>query len=401
MKRIYTDVVRRHLASYSQMCFISGPRQVGKTTIAKESAAGDLVEYLNWDNTVDRAQILSLFERKIDPKLSAHLLTNERALILDEVHKFKNWKNYVKGLYDTYKDAYKIILTGSARLNVYRKGGDSLMGRYFNYTIHPLTVGEIARPIFTQTDIQPPVKIEQALYDNLFRFGGYPEPFLKQEQAFHQMWQNSRFQQLFREEIRDVEDIKSLGQLELLAQILQNQAGGAINYTTLAKMVQVTLNTVKKWIQLLESFYFCFTIKPWSKNMTRALIRESKVYLCDWSVVTDPGMRFENFIASHLIKSITLWNETGLGKYDIFYIRTKEQQEVDFLITKNNAPWILVEAKYSNNNSISKNLFYFQEKTKAPFAFQVVHNLEYVDKSCFEHEGPIIVPASTFLSQFV
>ncbi len=403
MKRIYTEVIRNHLNNYNQMAFISGSRQVGKTTISKDCAtATNITDYLNWDNVVHRKRILSLLEDSEKKVMLGNTLSCQNLIILDELHKFKDWKNYIKGFFDTYREKYKIILTGSARLDIYRKGGDSLMGRYFNYTIHPFSLGEIIRPnIFKQKDILPPRRSNIELFKNLFQFGGYPEPLLKQKEAFHRIWQKSRFHQLFREEIRDSEDIKALGQLELLAHILQNQSGGMMNYTTLASKIRVSSNTVKKWITLLETFYFCFKVKPWSTNLSRALIKEPKIYLWDWSSIKDSGARFENFVASHLLKSIYFWNETGIGDYDLYYIRTKDKKEVDFLLTKEHKPWILIEAKYSPNNSISKNLIYFKEKTKAPYAFQVVFDLPYVDKDCFEFQEPIIVPAQTFLSQFI
>jgi len=397
MKRIYSDIIDKHLKDYQQMIFLSGSRQVGKTTIAKSYTNN---QYLNWDNIIHRKKILSLFE-DIETSSQYNKLSENKLLILDELHKFKNWKNYIKGFYDTYKDLYHIILTGSARLNIYRKGGDSLMGRYFNYTIHPFSLGEVLRPQLGQGDIQQPIISSNNEYEDLFKFGGYPEPFIKKEEAFQRMWQNLRFEQLFREDIRDVEDIKSLGQLETLAYILREQAGGMLSYAGLASKVQVTGVTLKKWINLLESFYYCFTIRPFSQNISRSLVKEPKVYLSDWSVIENPGARFENFIAAHLLKSVNFWNETGRGDYGLYYIRTKEQKEVDFLLVKNKQPWILVETKLSNNGPISKSLIEFKKQTGAPYAFQVIHNLDYVNKSCFETQEPIIVPAKTFLSQLI
>lgn len=396
MKRIYSDIINKHLANFQQMIFLSGGRQVGKTTIANKLQDA---EYLNWDNIVHRKKMLTLLEELDNLKYSTQL-KNQNIIIFDEFHKFKNWKNYIKGFYDTYKADYHIILTGSARLNIYRKGGDSLMGRYFNYTVHPLSLGEILRPNTCSGDVQPPISSNNNEYEVLYKFGGYPDPFIKQQEEFHLMWQNLRFQQLFREDIRDIEDIKLLGQLETLAYILQQQSGSLLKYAGLANKVQVSSVTLKKWIKLLESFYYCFTLKPYSKNVTKSLIKEPKIYLYDWSVIEDPGSRFENFIASHLLKSVDLWNETGKGKYELYYIRTKDQKEVDFLVTKNSQPWILVEAKLSNG-SISKNLINFKSKLNATHAFQVVHDLEYVDKSCFDEYNPIIIPARTFLSQLV
>lgn len=398
MKRIYSEIIENHLINYQQMVFLSGGRQVGKTTIATNIVEA---EYLNWDNIIHRKKILSLLEELENIK-NYEQLGSRKLIIFDEFHKFKNWKNYIKGFYDTYKSSYHIILTGSARLNIYRKGGDSLMGRYFNYTVHPLSLGEIVRPTLSGVqDINNPIKPSDDEYELLYKFGGYPDPFLTQKEEFHLIWQNLRFQQLFKEDIRDIEDIKLIGQLELLAHILQEQSSKMLQYSNLANKVQVSSVTLKKWIELLESFYYCFTIKPYSANISKSLIKEPKIYLTDWSVIEDEGSRFENFVASHLLKSVDLWNETGKGKYGLYYIRTKDQKEVDFLLTKNTHPWILVETKLSNNTPISSSLKKFKSKLNVPHAFQVIHNLEYVDRSCFETQEPIIVPAKTFLSQLV
>jgi len=396
MKRIYSDVVKHHLSNYEQMVFLSGSRQVGKTTIAKFLENS---QYLNWDNIAERKKILSIMEDLSEQRNFAEL--DKNLIIFDELHKFKNWKNYIKGFYDSYKPSYQVVLTGSARLNIYRKGGDSLMGRYFNYTVHPLSLGELLRPDFKQGDLQTPLRCSNNEYETLYKFGGYPDPFLRQKEEFHLMWQNLRFQQLFREDIRDIEDVKLIGQLELFAHILKERAANMIQYQSLANKIQVSNVTIKKWLQLLESFYYCFTIRPYFKNISKSLIKDPKIYLNDWSVIEDPGARFENLIASHLLKSTQLWNETGRGQYELFYIRTKDQREVDFLVTKKSEPWILIETKLSNNGPISKNLIYFKNKLNVPHAFQVVHNLEYVDKSCFDEANPVIVPAKTFLSQLV
>lgn len=405
MKRFYTELVSKHLNKYEQMVFLSGPRQVGKTTIAESiiKQNSGKAKYLNWDNIVHRKYIMSLLEDTQKHSRLNRYLEDNNILVLDEIHKFSDWKNYLKGFYDTYKSEYRIILTGSSRLNVYRRGGDSLMGRYFNYTVHPISLGEVVRPYLPKGKdlIQKPKESKGKDYKSLLMYGGYPQPFLKRDDEFSIMWQKTRFQQLFREDIVDIENIKSIGQLELLAYLIQEQSGGLVNYTNLASKIQVSNNSIKKWIQLLESFYFCFTIRPWSQNISRSLIKEPKIYLWDWSLIKDHGMRFENFIVSHLYKSVSFWNENGKGDFGIYYLRTKEKKEVDFLVTKDKKPWILVEAKNSDNNSISKNLIYFKEKTKAEYAFQVVNEMDYVDKSCFDVKDPVIVPARTFLSQLV
>ncbi len=172
-------------------------------------------------------------------------------------------------------------------------------------------------------------------------------------------------------------------------------------YSNLANKIRASVDSIKRWIQILESFYYCFTIKPWTKNITRSLLKEPKIYLWDWSEIDETGPRTENFIASHLLKAINFWTDSGLGKFELYFIRDKNQREVDFIVTKNNKPWFLVEAKHSHNAPLSENLAYFQKQTKALHAFQVAYDMDYVDIDCFSCSSPIIVPAKTFLSQLV
>jgi predicted AAA+ superfamily ATPase len=189
--------------------------------------------------------------------------------------------------------------------------------------------------------------------------------------------------------------------MEVLAELLKYQVGQLLNRSSLSKKIQVTIPTISRWIETLERFYYCFSIKPWYTNISRSLIKEPKIYLWDWSHIKIPGMKVENFIASHLLKAIHLWNDLGRGDYELFFIRDKDQCEVDFLVTKNSHPWFLVEVKSSSKTGISKDLYKFQKQTKAEHAFQVVFDLPYVEKNCFEYKDPIIVPAQTFLSQLV
>ena len=195
--------------------------------------------------------------------------------------------------------------------------------------------------------------------------------------------------------------IQELGQIELLAEILKHQAGQLTNYSNLAGKINVSSDTIRRWIKTLQAFFYCFSIQPWSKNISRALIKEPKTYLWDWVNVNDSGSRAENFIASHLLKAVNYWTDRGFGQYALWFIRDKEKREVDFLVSRDNQPWFLVEVKLSKREGINKNLFYFQDKTKARHAFQVVFDMEYIHQDCFKHTAPIIVPARTFLSQLI
>src|SRR3569832_781066 len=208
-------------------------------------------------------------------------------------------------------------------------------------------------------------------------------------------------EQLFSEDLRDLTRIHDLGQMQILAELLSHQAGCLTNYSILANKVSVSVETVKRWIDVLKSFYYCFTLQPWTKNITRSLLKEPKVFLWDWSFVTDEGARFENCIASHLLKAVHFWTDQGLGDYGLYYLRDKEKREVDFVVTKNKKPWFIVDVKKSGKEGLSKALFHYQKLTNAPHAFQVVFDLPYVEGDCFKATEPVIVPASTFLSQLI
>lgn len=403
MKRLYHAAIIDHIRENRQMLFIMGPRQVGKTTTC-HSLMNEFKYffYFTWDNLEDREKIL------VGPKSIAiaarleSLLEAKPVIVFDEIHKYSRWKDFLKGFYDSYSHLAHILVTGSARLDIYKKGGDSLMGRYFLYRFHPLSIGEIVDPVFPSTELRSkPIAISKADFDTLWQFGGYPDPFLKTNKRFFNRWSNLRFQQLFQEDIRDLTRIQELKQLEVLANLIKFQAGKQTSYESLAKKVRVTGHTIRHWIETLRSLYYCFELRPWSNNIARALLKEPKYYLWDWSQVEDLGARAENFVASHLLKSVHFWTDAGFGRYDLHYIRDKDQREVDFLVTRNEEPWFLIEVKLSNNKAISPTLEYFQQATGAKHAFQVVIDLPWVNRDCFEETRSIIVPARTFLSQLI
>lgn len=401
MKRIYQELISEHLSELRQMVFLMGPRQVGKTTVSLES--GSLWPkhlYFNWDNAAEKLLFIegpSAIARQAGlEELSGQV----PVLIFDEIHKFGKWKNFLKGFFDLYEKKTKIIVTGSARLNIYKKGGDSLMGRYFYYRIHPLSVAEIVSPHLIQEEIRAPVPISESDWAALLEHGGFPEPFIQRSKAFSRRLRTIRRDQLFREDIRDGTRIQELAQLELLAELLRKQAAQSMDYHSLSKKVGVSVDTIRRWIEVLKSFYYCFSIQPWSKNISRSLIKEPKLYLWDWSLIDDEGHRNENLVASHLLKATDFWNDRGLGEYGLYYLRTKDKVETDFLVTKNKKPWFLVEVK-TKAKGISPALYHFQRETEAPHAFQAAFDLPFVNKDCFAEKGPLIVPVQTLLSQLV
>jgi predicted AAA+ superfamily ATPase len=402
MDRLYTSAIAYHLKKYRQMAYIAGPRQVGKTTTSKMIAKTYPISYyLNWDNAEQRQLIM-----KGAHALAAHCgfdqLSSEKTLVvLDEIHKYRQWKLFLKGYFDLYEDQSRTVVTGSTKLDVYRRGGDSLMGRYFLYRMHPLSIAELLSTDLRQQEIIQPKKISSEKIQRLLTFGGFPEPYKQADVHFSNQWQRLRRQQLLKEDIRELSQIQDLAELEALMDILQADASQQVNVATIANQLNVAQTTVTRWINTLQAFYFCYTIKPWFKNVRRSIRKMPKLYLWDWSIIQDAGQKYENFIASHLLKAVHYWTDTGFGTYDLFYLRDKEKREVDFLVIKNQQPWFLVEVKKSKQDRISESLSYYQKELNVPHAFQVVMDMDYIDKDCFSYHQPVIVPASTFLSQLV
>ena len=403
MKRVYEEVVEEHLKKDRQMIFLVGPRQVGKTTTSLEvSSERPKHFYLSWDSQKDQSLIRKGAEA-IGEAIGLDVYSSTVPIVVfDELHKYRKWKLFLKGFFDKYSKNAQILVTGSARLDVYKAGGDSLMGRYFLYRLHPFSVGEIVRPYYRTYELaEEAVEIDDRDFTALLDFGGFPEPFIKRDKAFSTRWKKLRFQQLFKEDIRDLTKIQAFSEIELLAEFLQAQAGSLTNYTSLANKIGVSVDTITRWIKILQSFYYCFSIQPWTKNITRSLLKEPKIYLWDWSLIEDRGSRIENFMAAHLLKAVHYWNDIGLGDYSLHYLRDKEKREVDFLVSKNKKPWFLVEVKSSHNKGLSKSLFYYQKQTKAPHAFQVVFDAEFEPGDCFSRNEPVIVSAKSFLSQLI
>lgn len=400
MKRFYEALVEKHYKSHKQMLFLMGPRQVGKTTLSKAAKKSKNTLYLNWDFVDDRKLILqgpkTVAEKAGIPGLSTPLI------IFDELHKYRQWKGFIKGFYDVYNKDCRILVTGSAKLDVYQRGGDSLMGRYFSYRIHPLSVAELKDPSIPRTFLRKtPKKLSDAAFKKLWELGGYPEPYLKGTKQFWRRWQNDRFANFFRQDIRDLTDVSNLDSIEHLAHLLQAHAGSLISYETLAKQVLVTGKTIKSWIQILKRTYYCFEVKPYFRNVARSLRKEPKYYLWDWSCCEDnDGARAENFIACHLNKAIHFWNDHGFGTFKLHFIRDRSKREVDFLITKDYKPWMLLEVKHAKT-ALSPALLHFHKILQTRYAFQVVIDLPYQDVDCFKAKKPLTVPAKTFLSQLI
>jgi hypothetical protein len=398
-KRLYDTVLAEHPRRHRQMAFVTGPRQVGKTTTCRGLSG----EYMDWDNADDRRVILR------GPAATAERLGLDRlreappVAAFDELHKFRQWKPFLKGFFDTYADRVRVVVTGSSRMDVYRRGGDSLMGRYFLYRMHPFTVAEAVSPELPEARkvVRPPRRISDADFAALWDHGGFPEPFIKRDVRFARRWGGLRRQQLLREDIRDLTRVQELGQIEALVALLTERSSDQLVYSNLAGEVRVSVDTLRRWIGTLCGLHLGFLLRPWFRNVSRSIRKEPKWFLRDWSAVTDEGKRTETFIACHLLKAVEGWTDLGLGEFQLGYLRDKLKREVDFVIVRDRKPWILVEAKKSEGRP-SPALARFQEQTAAPYAFQVVLDADYVEADCFERpRGPLVVPARTFLSQLL
>lgn len=397
--RIYDSILAEHLSTNRQMALVSGPRQVGKTTTCRDRAQASL----NWDNTDDREILLGGPERLAEHLELDHLHEHTPVALLDELHKHPRWKQLLKGFFDTYADQVRIIVTGSSRLDTYRRVGDSLMGRYFLYHMHPFSLAETITTSLPdlQAIVRPPQRPDEAAVAALWQHGGYPEPFLRRDPRFSRRWQTLRTQQLLREDVRDLTQIQQLDQLEMLVKLLAVRSGHQIVYANLAKAIQVGVETVKRWCETLSSLHHGFLLKPWFTNVTRSLRKEPKWFLRDWAQIEDPGSRAETFVGCHLLKAVEGWNDLGYGTFQLVYLRDKEKREVDFLVVRDGKPWFLAEVKHAQT-ALSDALRHFQQQTKAPFAFQVVIEADYVEADCFARpRGPLVVPARTLLSQLL
>lgn len=349
----------------TKMVFIGGPRQVGKTTLAQSiGKTYTTTDYLNWDSRAQRQRILA-----------EQFLGTAKLLIFDELHKYRQWKSYIKGIFDTKKDHYNIIVTGSARLDLYKKGGDSLLGRYYYYRLHPFSVAEL---LGKQRTVEPftPLPFQQNTlaqdhFTDLLQFSGFPEPLFARQPQTLRRWQNTRLDRLVKEDIRDTETIRDVSALQILVDILPQKVGAQLSLNALREDLSVAHKTISAWMNVLEHFYYHFRIYPYFSTSFSSLKKEPKLYLLDWTQVMESGPRFENIIASHLLKFVHWLYDTTGYKAELQYLRDSQGREVDFIVTVDKKPWFAVEAKLTDQTP-SPHLLYFRKKLNIPFLYQVV-----------------------------
>lgn len=345
-----------------KIVLLTGPRQSGKTTLAK--LLSDNFDYFNFDNPEHRTDLL---DRSWDRK--------KNLIVFDELHKLKNWKTWLKGIYDTEGIPPAIIVTGSAKLDTYKKVGDSLAGRFFQYRLHPLDLKEISHYL--------PSSDRKSTLEKLLSTGGFPEPFLDGTTRFYNKWKRSHLDIIVRQDLVDLENIKEITSIETLIQLLRKRVGSPVSYSSLAEDLQCSDKTVKRWLTLLENMYIIFRVSPFHTNIARSLLKAPKYYFYDTGqVVGDNGVKLENLTACALLKEIHFREDCNGEQFDLFYLRTKDGNELDFLVTQDEKPLLMLEVKWAEPNlSPNFSLFskYFPAAKQIQISEEIIKEKTYPD----------------------
>ena len=354
-----------------KMVFIAGPRQVGKTTLAR-SLKGANAGYLNWDTAEHR-------ERFLRRELPASKLW-----VFDEIHKYRQWRNYLKGIYDHRRKGQQILVTGSGRLDLYRFGGDSLQGRYHMLRLHPLSAAELK------------LRSASELKD-LLEFGGFPEPYLSASAQESRRWSREYRTRLVREDVATLERVQDLGQIELLILRLPELVGSPLSVNALREDLQISHKTASAWLAVLERLYAIFRIAPLGSPRIRAVKKEQKHYHLDWSLVPDPAARFENLVGCHLLKWVHFRQDTEGRDLELRYFRDTDGREVDFVVIEGRTPKLFVECKWSDAEP-DRGLRYLKAKFPGTDAWQLS---AIGTKDFVSGEGIRVAPAMAFLKDLV
>jgi len=328
--------------------------------------------------------------------------TTTPLIILDEIHKFSDWKNYLKGVYDKYSGEYRFLVAGSGRLDFYQRGGDSLAGRYLLFHLWPLTLAELANGRLAIEDfLRNPLQTAslsaevKTLWDRLERQSGFPEPYSASTVRSYRRWSNTYSRQLIREDLRDLTGVQSIYQIETLYHLLPDRTGSPLSLPSLSRDLKVAYNSISSWLQLFERFYLAFAVTPWTAKISRAILKERKVYIWDVPRINDEAARFENMVALELYRAVTLWSDLGHGQFSLHFVRDKEKREVDFVIACDRKPVLMVETKLADTKP-AQSLSRFQSILNVP-AVQLVKNGETFQLVGRGQQKILIVPAWMWL----
>lgn len=382
----------------SKIALLSGPRQCGKTTLAKMLLSKrEVGKYWNWDDVRFRRQWIR------DPSATLPGPANRRGrvspiAVYDEIHRDRRWKRSLKGIYDTLDRPCDILVTGSASLDVYKRGSDSLLGRYIPFRLHPFSLREMrASEVHSPDEAIDRIfskrgrisKQREADLADLLSYGPFPEPLLAQDQRRARIWRRTRDELLIREDLRDLSRLPELSRIEMLTALLPAKVGGLLSIQSLSEDLEVAHPTIKRWLTYLKALFYVFEIKPWHHGIARSLRKAGKLYYWDYGGIEDPGARFENLVASHFLKTCDYWTQTGEGDFRLHFLRDKQKREVDFLVTRDGRPWLPIEVKLSDSTP-TKNLFAYLRILGLPRGLQIVRDPQLTVHDRGEHQVLVI-----------
>ena len=405
-------MLKRHLSQivfsdtfHQQMRFVAGPRQCGKTVLVQkyQQSINQNQLYFNWDYRETRLNY------QADSSFFLHSLPDVPAykdsywFCFDEIHKYPKWKNILKEIYDKYHQKYQFVITGSVRLDMFRKSGDSLAGRYFLFRLNPLMLSEYIGTVLAKIEhISTPEDFISACLsnnhyyqdelDNMLLFSGFPDPLINQSKAFHNKWKNSLIDRIIYEDLREISQVHDLESISRLLLLIPERIGSPVSVNALSNALQSSYNATQNYMRLLELAYIMFTISPYHERIERTVTKEKKGYLFDWTHIKDPGARFENFVALELKALVDLLVDRG-ADFSLFYIRSKDGKESDFLICKDKEPWLIVEAKLSKTN-IDSHHYNFARKLGNIPVVQIIQESNVAE----QYEKGYQVSASRFFS---
>lgn len=347
MRRSISESLKLDLEK--KVILLVGPRQVGKTTLSK--SLFDDYEYLNYDNEKHRTQILKQQWDRSKP-----------LVIFDEIHKMPSWKRWIKGIFDTSDNEQRILVTGSARLDTIKKMGDSLAGRHFTYHLMPLDFKEIKSN-----------KLKH--FQNLIKYGGFPEPYIEASDRFQLNWQKSHNDLIIRQDLLSLDSLRDINSIELLVTMLKPRVSLPLSYNSLATDLQRDPKTIQKWMAHLENLFVVFKLIPYSKNIARSVLKEPKYYFFDYTRLDENlGGKIENIVALCLKKEIHFVNEVLGIESELFYLKQKGAKELDFYIKRRNLPDVLIEVK-SSDSEVSSSFKVFERFFPNSIKIQLVLNL--------------------------
>jgi len=366
--------VRRDLGR--KLVLLTGPRQAGKTTLARQLMTGyDGAQYLNWDVPADRPLIL---QHAWSPKASL--------VVFDEIHKMRNWKAFLKGAWDGRAEGQAMLVTGSARMDTFKQGGESLAGRYFNWRLHPFSVHELMATHGLPAD---------TALDLLLLRGGFPEPCLAETDTDADRWRAQYATDLIREDVLEFSRVHEVRTMQLLFEMLRERVGSPVTLSNLAQALQISPTTATRYVEILEALYIVFRVTPWHRDVSRSLLKEPKIYFLDTGLVRGgPGIKLENAVAAMLLKHCHHRQDAEGKPVTLHTIRDKERHEIDFVLAEGSRITDLIEVKLTDPTP-SPYLHRMAERLAPTRAVQLVAEL----RQAAQHGRVEVADAAEWLGQ--